>query len=202
MASVLFATPSFRTTLRLKAEIEEWAAYMSSTLCLDGSECSIVADCPWLDAARSLLLAKFCAGAFDALLFRDDDVDFEAELLERMLLDLRHRPIVVAPYRMRMRPHAWAVTFEGAHLVAAGLGATLIRRDAIDKMIVSFPELAYDQDGSPRHALFLHELWQGKLLKEDHAFFSRARRAGLDLYAIPNARVDHAGVVSFWEGTP
>lgn len=184
MKSIHVATPCHRASV---SEIQTAKAYGVDLLQRIGSPgaVSIVPNCPWLDCARSDLVAEFLRGPCELLFFRDDDIFIEPRLL-RQLVDL-DAPIAVAPYRTRLPPHVWA---EG------GLGCTLVRREAIVAMHAHYP--IYDQDGGVRSTMFTHLLVGRKLLKEDQAFYYRAAECGFEAMKLPGAEVTHDSIKSRW----
>lgn len=185
--SVFFATPSHKGDV---GSIANWGASMAAVLKLAGASCGIVSNCPWLDAARADLIAAFLKSDCESLFFRDDDISIEPSTL-RAMLDL-NRPIVSIPYRMRQVPHAW---------VTSGLGCVLMQRRVINDMVMAYPELGYDQDGSSRWALFHPILENRRLLKEDQAFFLRAKRIGFSPDLLEGYQIDHGGIVDTFNGS-
>lgn len=83
------------------------------------------------------------------ILYIDSDMSFAPELVTDMLLF--NEPVVGAVYRQRKEPVSWAGSGTGASqterrgdfmkVEGVGFGCTLIRRDAVTKMIEKFPEL-------------------------------------------------------------
>jgi hypothetical protein len=194
---IYFATPCHRGTKEMIGAIANKAAKITSDLAIKGAQCGIVTNCPWLDAARADLIAGFLNTDCKYLFFQDDDISIESNIIKRML-DM-DRDIVVAPYKMRLPPHSWAITQNNGQTINAGLGCALIRRSVVDKMIQDYPELTYDQDGQERVGLFHHIILNKNMLKEDHAFFYRALKSGFRINCLDNATVDHAGVISTWK---
>lgn len=199
---ILFATPSHKCSDEQLGELARWAVRMAQALQLTEAKLSVVSNCPWLDCARADLVAEFLKSSCTHLFFRDDDIDLAPDVVAGLLK--MQRPIAVAPYRMRSKPHAWALTMEDDRIVSAGLGAALIERGVIEMMVRRNPDLEYFQDGDKRCALFHHMLvgaGEGRtMLKEDHAFFARARACGFEVDALRGAVVNHGGIVSTWEG--
>ena len=158
---------------------------------------NVVSNCPWIDVARSNLIAEFLKTECTHLFFRDDDIDIEPDVLKRMIET--NVDIIVAPYRMRLKPYDWALRTEKGR-VYPGLGCALISRQVITKMIEAHPELEYDEDGKKLYALFQHKFVKNKgirkLLKEDHAFFYRIQKLGFKVNILLNAKVNHGGILS------
>jgi hypothetical protein len=187
--TICIATPCHRGSDEALGAIANWSAALVQALKLEGAQLALVSNCPWLDAARADLVAAFLNTSCTHILFRDDDIFFEPDVLRRML-DAK-APIIVAPYRIRLPPHTWAT---------GGLGAALIRRDVIEALRDQHPELRYYQEGEERcglfHHMFVGQSTERRLLKEDHAFFHRVRGAGYSVVECAGARVRHGDVES------
>lgn len=190
---VFFAIPCHRATDEMIGILANRCTSIARGI---PAELSIVSNCPWLDAARADLVAKFLLSNSTHLFFIDDDEEIESVVLKSMIE--RDAPIVIVPYRKRFPPHDWAVKIENKEIIAAGLGCTLIKREVIERMIDDFPELTYEQDGRQQHNLFLHVIDNNELLKEDHAFFHRAAQCGFRITPI-EATINHNGIISTWE---
>jgi hypothetical protein len=186
---IFVATPCHRCTLEKRQELTRWSGVLLDACKLPG-QLGIVENCPWLDCARADLVAAFLQSDCTHLLFRDDDIEFDAGVL-RGLLDAG-APIASAPYKNRTPPHVW---------VTQGLGAVLIERRLLEWMVRFYPELRYMQDGEERCGLF-HHMFYGMgsrrvLLKEDAAFFKRLEQMGYWSVLVP-AAVTHGGIQSVW----
>ena len=66
-----------------------------------------------------------------------------------------------------------------------------IRREVIEKMMVDYPELAYEQFGKTMYALFLPMVYEGAIYQDDWAFSIRARQSGFGLWDDFGCRLKH-----------
>ncbi len=194
MDSLYFATPSHKGSSQ---DCVNWVSRLIAGMGIE-AKVGVVTNCPWIDVARSSLVAEFLRTDCGHLLFRDDDIDFDGSVLRRML-DLK-TDIAAAPYRMRTPPHAWALRTDERGFVYPGLGCCLISRRVLTGLVDAHPELEYDNDGKKLVALFLHRFIDEdgvqKLLKEDHAFFYRAQTQGFKVDLLVGAEVRHGGVAA------
>ena len=200
---IFFATPCHKATDEALRGIHRWCAETAQALSIQGAELGVVSNCPWIDAARSDLVARFMRSSCSWLFFRDDDNFIEPSTLGRMMkLD---KPLIIVPYRSRLEPHDWTFqTNASGEIIRAGLGLTLIHRKVIVALYKAHPELEFIQsDGCRAFALFQHEiaLIDGvrRLLKEDHTFFARARRAGYRIAALEGAEATHGSTKSIFK---
>ena len=153
---------------------------------------------------RNMIIEQMFAYDCTHILFLDDDVTFNPDLLNRLLA--HDVDMVTGLYLMRNYPHSpiifdhadelgrcitcWSKQSEGlVEIVAAGLGACLIKREVFEKMEkpwIRLGELESDQ-------------WC-----DDLGFFKRAREAGFKLFCDMSVCVGHIASVmiypSFREG--
>lgn len=73
---------------------------------------------------------------------------------------------------------------------AAGHTMT-IKRSVIEKMILDYPELAYQQGDETHHALFLPMIHEGACYQDDWAFSIRARQSGFTLWDDYGCKLKH-----------
>ena len=202
MSSIFFATPCHRASPQRVAELQKFAR--KSVGNIQGSHVvSVVSNNPWIFSARADLVAAFRASKCDHMFFRDDDITFAPELLERMVaLNL---PLVAVPYRLRLPPHGWALR-RVDDLLLAGLGCCLIQREVIIAMWDHFSgQLGYSEGDQPRVALFDqvfkfetdNSVMRRRQWKEDHAFFLRAAECRSYL-ALMSGKLRHQDIPSEW----
>lgn len=131
--------------------------------------------CAMVELARMSLVAQFLASDATHLLFVDADVEFPPDVVLRMV----DRGVDVI----------------GTILVeAVGMGLTLMKRTAIERLILAHAE----RDGDPR--LFRTELRDGGGFHgEDIAFCRRWRELGGEIHALVDAPVSHHGMTA-WAG--
>lgn len=147
------------------------------------------------------------------LLFVDDDMGFEPELVMDMLAF--GEPLVGAAYPKKTMPREWVLSGienpevrGGAFLEVGGVGggAMLIRRDVVDTLIKHFPDLQHPdvliarmkQAGLKRTLLFFDQ-WREEAGKvaEDIAFCRRYREAGGRVWAAIHHDLTHVGQWQF-----
>jgi hypothetical protein len=175
-------------------------------------------ECGWVDLARAELLAAFLKGQSDALLFHDQDIFADGEIvlsLETALRNFTDVGVVFVSYRKREPPHDWIYTQhaqksirvipELSHLVprvlvrasSGPLGFALISRRALLRLVYCYPELRSEDPATPGkeiYELFLPMVREHRHLGEDAAFFHRCAAAGVRVECLIDAEVDHAGV--------
>lgn len=149
--------------------------------------------------SRNLMIEQALEHKCTHIMFIDDDVAFEADLLDRLLA--HDVDIVSGLYFMRNFPHT-PIMFDNAledgrcqiHLlsdgetglipiVAAGLGCCLIKTsvfEKLDKPWIRLGELEPDN-------------WC-----DDIGFFRRVREAGIQSFCDLDARVGHMATVTIW----
>ena len=153
------------------------------------------------------------------ILFIDADMSAPPELVSDMLLF--NEPVIGAVYPQRKMPLSWAGSGTGTptterrgdfmKVEGTGFGVTLIRRDAIAKMIEKFPELidtrlhlhpageTLRQTGTNR-LLRLYEkmdIPDRGLISEDLSFCLRWGQCGGDIWASIGHRMSHVGDYDF-----
>lgn len=74
--------------------------------------------------------------------------------------------------------------------LAAGHSMT-IKRNVIEKMILDYPELAYQQGDQTHHALFLPMIKDGICYQDDWAFSVRAKQSGFTLWDDYGCKLKH-----------
>jgi hypothetical protein len=161
--------------------------------------------------ARSTTSGLFLASDADVWVSVDDDATADEMTLRPLLLACRDtRAIVSGPClqrdpsgalqpNVRFPPRPPEVVqgdgFALARLHATGFGLVAIHRDALQTIADAHPDLrALDSaTGQECPALFLERLegkaWQG----EDLSFCHRARTAGVEIFALLDGDVEHAG---------
>jgi hypothetical protein len=181
-----------------------------------GSVLGIVQGCPWIDIARTEVLAQFLASDQAELLWLDADVSFEASVVETMRA--AKADVITASYCKRKPPHSFNVrTLRGEHpseaprrmvgtarvirIESDGLGCCLVQRHVVERLIARHPELHYVADnGEARHWLFQPfvavDAVDGRRLPacDDKAFFLRALSAGFEVECLVDATVRHEGI--------
>lgn len=141
---------------------------------------------------------------FDALLLLDLDMDYPADILERLR---EHDKDIVCGhyYRRQLNPTMSLVELspdgtwpyvpildppkEGLHEIAcAGFGCVLIKREAIEAVAKTLPPLSHPFDNGPLEWLTGTSLSLGP----DKRFFAMARKLGFKMYLDASVRCKHA----------
>lgn len=176
--------------------------------------------CPWVDIARTEIVARFLQTKETHLLWVDADNWFDPFLADGMLG--ANSPIVTCTYRKRFPPHAFCATplgnqtphirrwreapmraVDGMRLVeieSNGLGCTLVQRHVIEHLVEAHPELSYANDaGRDRRWIFQPFVEPDadgipRMAGDDRAFFIRARRAGFKVECLIDETVWHDGI--------
>lgn len=149
----------------------------------------------------------------------DADMGFQPNLIEEMLM--LDEPIVGTIYPHRRLPQTWVGSGTGEAMAArrgnfmevegVGMGITLIRRDAVIKMVESFPDLidtriqmhpAFDLlrgAGCSRLIRMFEklDLPERGVVSEDLSFCIRWRQLGGKVWASIGHRVSHVGQHDF-----
>jgi hypothetical protein len=152
------------------------AATISPILHRYGGQLGLEIGCPWIDVARTNIVAQFLSTIEEYLLFVDSDVWFEPGIVESMIaVDAE---VLTCSYRKRKPPHDFCLRPIGSQqpharrlleaplrvaeiqqsviparatarvieIESDGLGCCLVRRHVIEKMIWDHPELRYVDD--------------------------------------------------------
>ena len=181
--------------------------------------------------SRNSLVARFLAHPTAThLLFVDADIGFEPEQLDRMLafaqpvvagiypLKLLHwqtaaarqaagEPAAAAPLLYVGEPCEGAEAERDAGFITAkhaGTGFMLLRRDALDRMVLAYPETRYSgidaynpasTEGSPHYALFdcMIAPESGRYISEDWTFCRRWRGIGGKVWLDTLGSLTHVG---------
>jgi hypothetical protein len=196
------------------------AATVMPVLQRHGGQLGLEIGCPWIDIARTNLVARFLASKESLLLFVDSDVWFEPAVLDAMIA--ANADILTCTYRKRSPPHDFCLRPLGSQqpharrllespmrlleekrileIESDGLGCTFIRRRVIEKMVWDHPELRYvDDDNTDRYWLFqpfvaTDPSGVARSAGDDKAFFLRARGSGFKVECLIDATIFHDGV--------
>lgn len=173
-----------------------------------------------LGLARSVHVSRFRRTPLRAMLFVDDDILVEPEVIDAML-DAGGGGFVLLAYPQRGQASDVALrtldgrnpryspvtrTVDGRRLLAVaggGLGCALLWRTGIEKMVASygapFPEgFGFEDGDGTKHISFFNAgplVVDGRpqYMGEDINFFELARAAGVPIECLADAFVDHAG---------
>jgi hypothetical protein len=153
------------------------------------------------------------------LLFIDNDMAFDPNLVIDMLVF--DEPVVGTIYRQRREPTSWAGSGTGDPMTerrggfmrveGVGMGCTLIRRDAVTKMIEKYPELIdvrisqhpaaelLGQAGAKRLFRFFEkmDIPERGVISEDLSFCIRWRQCGGDVWGSIAYKIAHVGPYAY-----
>lgn len=158
--------------------------------------------CPYISAARAMLLRKALdAGATD-IVFIDHDLSWQPDALVKLLE--ADGPVVAGTYRYKSEPERYMgallpgadgtpqVRADGAvkaHCIPAGF--LRITRDGVSKFMREYPELLYGEACAPHVDLFNHGAHGGVWYGEDYAFSRRWVEKCGDIWVLPNLHIAH-----------
>ena len=154
--------------------------------------------CPYIGYGRNVLAALFLQSGFDYQLFVDADVEFEPEVIGRMIIS--EKDFICCPYRKKTQDQSikYSVNFEdhqninidnkGVTVIKRGpAGLTLIHRKVYEQLMAKHPNLHIKNHSaiSKDAAKYLYNFWEtefkdGIWIGEDVKFCDLAREAGLN----------------------
>lgn len=158
--------------------------------------------CPYISAARSLMLRKAIDAKADSIVFIDHDLSWEPE----DLLKLIEAPgeVVAGTYRYKKEPEEYmgglvsgigggpVVRDDGcikAFCIPAGF--LKITRAGINHFISDYPELTYGEKSSPHIDLFNHGAHKGIWYGEDYAFSRNWTEKCGEIWVVPDLNITH-----------
>lgn len=167
--------------------------------------------CPYISAARAMLLRKALdAGATD-IVFIDHDLSWQPDALLQLLK--ADGDVVAGTYRYKHD----AVEYMGAllpgldgtpqtrwdgavkaHCIPAGF--MRITREGVSKFIREYPELLYGEACAPHVDLFNHGAHEGVWYGEDYAFSRRWTAKCGDIWVLPDLNIDHHTTADSYRG--
>ena len=175
---------------------------------------------PLIHQARNYLTSVFLTTQYQYMLFIDSDVEFEPEVVLRMMVV--KKPIVCTPYRVKSPeidkqiytvefkdPKNILVLAEGLVEIEAGpTGLMLIDRKVFERIIKNHPELKIRNKATPK-AEKSHEFYynffdfgfnDGYAMGEDVSFCRLARDNDFRIFANIESSTVHHGSFG-WKGT-
>ena len=178
--------------------------------------------------ARNNLVAQFLASDHTHLFFLDADIQFNAQSLFRLALS--DRMVSVGAYPTKSMPPRYVIDFKGGakcddlnfiEVDHAGTGFMCIKRECLEQMKNSYPELKYKSEletegysSSAKDALgeetiekikdntyrffdtSIHETGNN-YLSEDYTFCERWRKIGGTIWLDSTSKIDHIGQVTY-----
>lgn len=167
--------------------------------------------CPYISAARSMMLRKALDAKATVVVFIDHDLSWEPQDL--LTLIETDGDVVAGTYRFKGEPEEYmGAIFPGldgtpivredgcikAHSIPAGF--LKITRQGVNKFIDAYPELTYGEKCSPMVDLFNHGTINHTWYGEDYAFSLRWREKCGDIWLIPDLNIDHHTTTSRFNG--
>jgi hypothetical protein len=174
--------------------------------------------CPYVGYGRNVLTAMFLESGMEYQLFVDADMEFEPEVVGRMLLS--EKDAICVPYRQKTLDQSlrFSVGFVDnqnidvdnkglTELTKGPAGLTLIHRRVYEKLMTDHPNLKIQQkevmsDGANK---FFYNFWDttfdknGNWWGEDVSFCKLIREAGFKFYGIATGETTHHGNFG-WRG--
>ena len=171
--------------------------------------------CPYIGYGRNVLAALFLQSGFDYQLFVDADVEFEPEVIGRMIIS--EKDFICCPYRKKTQDQSikYSVNFEdyqninidnkGVTVIKRGpAGLTLIHRKVYEQLMAKHPNLHIKNYSaiSKDAAKYLYNFWEtefkdGIWIGEDVKFCDLAREAGFKFHAIVDGETIHHGTYGY-----
>ena len=171
--------------------------------------------CPYIGYGRNVLAALFLQSGFDYQLFVDADVEFEPEVLGRMIISEKY--FICCPYIKKTQDQSikYSVNFEdhqninidnkGVTVIKRGpAGLTLIHRKVYEQLMAKHPNLHIkNYSAIPEEAAkYLYNFWEtefkeGIWVGEDVKFCDLAREAGFKFHAIVDGETIHHGTYGY-----
>lgn len=167
--------------------------------------------CPYISAARSMMLRKALNAQATVVVFIDHDLSWDP--LDLLRLIETDGDVVAGTYRFKGEPEEYmGAIFPGedgtpivredgcikAHSIPAGF--LKITRQGVNRFIAAYPELAYGEKCAPMIDLFNHGVIDGTWYGEDYAFAKRWREKCGDIWLIPDMNIDHHTVTTRFKG--
>ena len=175
--------------------------------------------CPYVSYGRNVLTALFLESGFDYQLFVDADLEFEPDVVGRMLL--AKKDAICVPYRKKTQDQVLKFSIEFndptnieidekgiVELKIGPAGLTLIHRSVYEKLIKDNPHLKIKQKEiiSEKANSYFYNFWDTTFSKdgtwwgEDVNFCNLIRKSGFKFYGIVDGKTTHHGSYG-WTGT-
>ena len=158
--------------------------------------------CPYISAARSMMLRKALDAKATVVVFIDHDLSWDSGDLLRLIET--KGDVVAGTYRFKgpIEEYMGAI-FPGidgtpivredgcikAHSIPAGF--LKITRAGVNTFIMNYPELTYGEKCAPMVDLFNHGVMDHTWYCEDYAFAKRWREKCGDIWLIPDMNINH-----------
>ena len=175
--------------------------------------------CPYVGYGRNVLTALFLESGFDYQLFIDADLEFEPDVVGRMIL--AKKDAICVPYRKKTQDQVlkFSVEFDDplniqidkkgiVELKMGPAGLTLIHRSVYEKLIKDNPNLKIKQKEiiSEKANSYFYNFWDTTLGKdgtwwgEDVNFCNLIKKSGFKFYGVVDGQTTHHGYFG-WTGS-
>ena len=175
--------------------------------------------CPYVSYGRNVLTALFLESGFDYQLFVDADLEFEPDVVGRMIL--AKKDAICVPYRKKTQDQVLKFSIEfndptnievdekGIVVLKMGpAGLTLIHRSVYEKLIKDNPDLKIKQKEiiSEKANSYFYNFWDTSFTKdgtwwgEDVNFCNLIKKSGFKFYGVVDGQTTHHGSFG-WTGS-
>ena len=175
--------------------------------------------CPYVSYGRNVLTALFFESGFDYELFVDADLEFEPDVVGRMIL--AKKDAICVPYRKKTQDQVLKFSIEFndptnievdekgiVELKMGPAGLTLIHRSVYEKLIKDNPDLKIKQKEiiSEKANSYFYNFWDTSFTKdgtwwgEDVNFCNLIKKSGFKFYGVVDGQTTHHGSFG-WTGS-
>ena len=175
--------------------------------------------CPYVSYGRNVLTALFLESGFDYQLFVDADLEFEPDVVGRMIL--AKKDAICVPYRKKTQDQVLKFSIEFndptnieidekgiVELKMGPAGLTLIHRSVYEKLIKDNPDLKIKQKEiiSEKANSYFYNFWDTSFGKdgtwwgEDVNFCNLIKKSGFKFYGVVDGQTTHHGSFG-WTGS-
>ena len=175
--------------------------------------------CPYVSYGRNVLTALFLESGFDYQLFVDADLEFEPDVVGRMIL--AKKDAICVPYRKKTQDQVLKFSIEFndptnievdekgiVELKMGPAGLTLIHRSVYEKLIKDNPDLKIKQKEiiSEKANSYFYNFWDTTFTKdgtwwgEDVNFCNLIKKSGFKFYGVVDGKTTHYGSYG-WTGS-
>ena len=175
--------------------------------------------CPYVSYGRNVLTALFLESGFDYQLFVDADLEFEPDVVGRMIL--AKKDAICVPYRKKTQDQVLKFSIEFndptnievdekgiVELKMGPAGLTLIHRSVYEKLIKDNPNLKIKQKEiiSEKANSYFYNFWDTSFTKdgtwwgEDVNFCNLIKKSGFKFYGVVDGQTTHHGSYG-WTGS-
>ena len=175
--------------------------------------------CPYVSYGRNVLTALFLESGFAYQLFVDADLEFEPDVVGRMIL--AKKDAICVPYRKKTQDQVLKFSIEFndptnievdekgiVELKMGPAGLTLIHRSVYEKLIKDNPDLKIKQKEiiSEKANSYFYNFWDTSFTKdgtwwgEDVNFCNLIKKSGFKFYGVVDGQTTHHGSFG-WTGS-